>query len=390
MANVSDEVRTQVPVYRSPFKASALAVGRKQVRFINVIRPGEPSLTSKNLKITNDVNFLGNNIHREGRVKYSNVSGSNTIYINENPPGNISRRTTGGTVPTVVAINEDLMWRDGDQNLRILIDHMNIDTYATTQLDIKANTVLTGTDISVIDFNHLFTVTESPAGEANIGLYVDVAFGLPQLDSGGRLTQALQHANTAYLNSAPSTGEVFFASSDSELESEPQFHYDSSTKVLKVGNGPSYVGGTLYTNATAVGNVGLGEDDLMGFTMPADTLNVDGQGLEIEAWGTKITTASALTLKAYIGTTAYATITLMGTAGNWYFKSRILRTGSSGQDVLHTIIDDSAVTPVVNTITTAAENLGTARAIKLTAEHGAGTNNAIVQEGIIFKHPNKT
>src|SRR3990167_9257916 len=147
MANVSDEVRTQVPVYRSPFKASALAVGRKQVRFINVIRPGEPSLTSKNLKITNDVNFLGNNIHREGRVKYSNVSGSNTIYINENPPGNISRRTTGGTVPTVVAINEDLMWRDGDQNLRILIDHMNIDTYATTQLDIKANTVLTGTDI---------------------------------------------------------------------------------------------------------------------------------------------------------------------------------------------------------------------------------------------------
>ena len=37
---------------------------------------------------------------------------------------------------------------------------------------------------------------------------------------------------------------------------------------------------------TAVGNVGTGTDNLISYTMPADTLNINGYFVRITAWGT--------------------------------------------------------------------------------------------------------
>ncbi len=44
--------------------------------------------------------------------------------------------------------------------------------------------------------------------------------------------------------------------------------------------------GVIDYQDTTVGNVGSGEDDLMSYTLPANTLNSDGKAIRVTAWGT--------------------------------------------------------------------------------------------------------
>lgn len=63
--------------------------------------------------------------------------------------------------------------------------------------------------------------------------------------------------------------------------------------------------GTLSSTGVEVGNTTTGEDDLLTYTMPANTLYRDGDSLEIEAMFTLAANANAKQVKFYIGGVAY-------------------------------------------------------------------------------------
>src|SRR5690606_35997814 len=61
------------------------------------------------------------------------------------------------------------------------------------------------------------------------------------------------------------------------------------------------LGGTLSVNTTNVGNVGSGEDDLMTYSVPANTLNGNGQRITFRATGTLANNADSKRIRVYFG-----------------------------------------------------------------------------------------
>jgi hypothetical protein len=138
------------------------------------------------------------------------------------------------------------------------------------------------------------------------------------------------------------------------------------------------VGGVLYGSVAAVGNVGAGEDDLMTYTVPANTLSADGMGLHFEAWGTFANNGNTKTVKVLFGADSYTIFTFStAVAAQWKIVGRIVRTGAATQDVFVDGKNSNTTTDVL-TITTATRTLSGSNVLKLT---GTGTsNNDIVQE----------
>ena len=84
------------------------------------------------------------------------------------------------------------------------------------------------------------------------------------------------------------------------------FQYDHTNQKLKAHT--SQQGGVLNVNTTAVGNVTTGEDNLITYSLPANTLSVNGMALRIVAWGLTANNANAKTLKVYFGTVVIGTL----------------------------------------------------------------------------------
>jgi hypothetical protein len=83
---------------------------------------------------------------------------------------------------------------------------------------------------------------------------------------------------------------------------------------------------TLVSNVVDVGNVGTGEDDLITYTLPANTLAAEGQSLEIEAGFSLAANANSKTLKMYLG--ANDCWVLAGAAqndGSYYVRIVVIR-----------------------------------------------------------------
>lgn len=142
--------------------------------------------------------------------------------------------------------------------------------------------------------------------------------------------------------------------------------------------------GRLTTSTTAVGNVGAGEDDLISYSLPANTLTSNNRGVRVTAWGTAANTAAAKTLKLYFGATAVVTTALTANqVGSWRVVCEVIRTGAATQDAIAQLIQGGATTLVDAEFTTPTETLTGAVVIKCT---GTATNNDdIVQEGLVVE-----
>lgn len=137
------------------------------------------------------------------------------------------------------------------------------------------------------------------------------------------------------------------------------------------------VGGVLYVNTTVVGNVGGGTDDLMSYSVPANTLAVNGQSIEYEAAGT---CTSGCTLNVVYGSTTIVT-KIAAATGDYVVRARIIRTGAATQKCWAEIQFAGAAYDGAMNYVTAAETLSGAVTAKLTA---VGTsNNDVVQEMFI-------
>jgi hypothetical protein len=158
------------------------------------------------------------------------------------------------------------------------------------------------------------------------------------------------------------------------------------------GSGSAQVSGVINVNTTSVGNVGGGTDDLITYSLPANTLSANGKALRITAGGTYNDTTSAGTLQITLlfGGTTLATMTgpAAAVAGHWRVQAEVIRTGAATQIGMSAITarPTTAATAqsVVTTATAPGETLSGAVTIRCQAVAGVN-NNDIVQTFLLVE-----
>lgn len=145
------------------------------------------------------------------------------------------------------------------------------------------------------------------------------------------------------------------------------------------------VGGVLYVSAAAVGNIGTGDDDLMTYTVPANTLSATNMSLRFKAWGSYANNANAKTLKVKFGSDVWIMSSYGSTSAKWVIEGTIVRTGAATQDVCIECrsVTGGSLVQINMDQTAAAQTLANANVLKLT---GTGTsNNDLLQEGFVIE-----
>lgn len=143
----------------------------------------------------------------------------------------------------------------------------------------------------------------------------------------------------------------------------------------------------LHVDNDAVGNVGTGEDDLVTYSLPANTLSQDGNGVRVTAWGDIAGVSGTKVIKIYFGTQNIGQITIGGSDVHaWRATATVWLTATANQDYESSILEsDSAVgftnTQIANGSTTQDETA--AITIKCTGE--ATNDDDIVQEGLLVE-----
>jgi hypothetical protein len=128
--------------------------------------------------------------------------------------------------------------------------------------------------------------------------------------------------------------------------------------------------GVAYTSATAVGNVGAGEDTLHSKSMGAKMFWVPAQSVEMEAFGTIAANANAKRLKAYFGTCAvYDWGAISPNGGEYHLKVKCATVAASNaQTCVASLQTDNATVADRVQVTACTETETAAIVIKTTAE----------------------
>lgn len=149
-------------------------------------------------------------------------------------------------------------------------------------------------------------------------------------------------------------------------------------------NNDAAVGGMLYAQPLSVGNVGAGEDDLLNFSLPANTLSANGMMLEMWAVFTTVNNANAKTIRIHFGATTLATRSQPGggIADEIVFHMLGMRTGATSQ---RWIVEIEGGTP---SIVTTSETLSGAVAIRFTGEGVSSGDVTLNQVSIEYKDAN--
>lgn len=141
---------------------------------------------------------------------------------------------------------------------------------------------------------------------------------------------------------------------------------------------------SLNVNTTDVGNIGIGEDDLMTYTLPGGTLAVNGERIEFEMSFACAANGNSKTIKIYFGATSY-TFPAFTTSGTFVIaRGTVVRTGSATQRFDLTVLSDNGSAQVVGvTYLTPSATLSSNVTIKATGT--ATTDNDIIQKVLTIK-----
>jgi hypothetical protein len=133
---------------------------------------------------------------------------------------------------------------------------------------------------------------------------------------------------------------------------------------------------------------GTGETDLHTYTVPANTLAVDGACLRLRVYGTTAANANNKTIKLYWN--AVAIVTQGPTAANnanWSAEMVVCRSGSGAQKIVASIWwNGAAVAPTVTT--GSATDSGTI-VLKTTGTNGTATANDLVESAFLVESLNQ-
>lgn len=87
----------------------------------------------------------------------------------------------------------------------------------------------------------------------------------------------------------------------------------------------------LFTSTTAGSNVDTSETNLITYSLPANTLRVNRQGLRITIVGGTAANGNTKTIKAYFGTTNTTSFSSTYNAQDWKIVIEVWRTGAATQ-----------------------------------------------------------
>lgn len=153
------------------------------------------------------------------------------------------------------------------------------------------------------------------------------------------------------------------------------------------GSGTATLTGVLHTNTTSVGNVGTGEDDLMTYSLPANSVVTNGRGIRIKAWGSTAANSNAKRVKIHFGAVVLEGVSLIagGAAGKWSATATIVRSGSSAQRYSSDFLENRGGSVTLNTDCGTLTQTETG-AITIKCTGTATADNDIVQEGMIVEY----
>ena len=139
----------------------------------------------------------------------------------------------------------------------------------------------------------------------------------------------------------------------------------------------------LSIDTTAVNNVDAGEDDLITYTLPANTLNEVNDVLDVKAFGIFDANANSKNVKLKIGaSTVFDTGAAAFNDKAWYIHALFIRVDSTTIKAIVNFAGDTALTTTTAEYSEPTVDLTVDAIIKCTGE--AVATGDIVQEGLII------
>lgn len=270
---------------------------------------------------------------------------------------------------------------------------------STTELKLKATHVLCFSSDTVADVADVKLVREAAntlALKNGTTQQTLLVYGTTtgskylSLTHNGSLALVGTSAGDLYLGAAGTNSWIvqattghFFGAADNTYDigataaNRPRSGYFATS--LEIGGSP--VSRTLNVNVAAVGNVGVGTDDLITYAIAANVFNANGKAVRINAWGTTANNANAKTVTFVVGSqTVLTTVLTTSIAGQWEIEVYIVRTGVDTQDIRARLLQGATVI-FDQELTAGTQDDGASITVKCTG--AATSNNDIVQEGMI-------
>lgn len=175
---------------------------------------------------------------------------------------------------------------------------------------------------------------------------------------------------------------------------------DNGTNVFKIDDGGragqrigtatdvfARIGGVIEVNTTQVGNVGTGEDDLMTFSVPANSLSANGDFVRFYVHGSIANSVNAKRVKVKFGATTFFDTGAAGipisAAFDFTITGLVIRTGAATQLAYAYMNTANGTLASYVGSGTPAETLSGAITLKLTGE--ATANDDIVQKSFVVE-----
>lgn len=199
---------------------------------------------------------------------------------------------------------------------------------------------------------------------------------------------AINQTALGYNAAATADNQVMLGNTSvTEVKSSGKF-----TSGVGTGSGTATLIGVISVNTTAVGNVGAGTDDLMTYTLPANSQSANGKGVRVTAWGSTAAVAGAKTIGAVIGSTVIAShdVSAGAVIVKWHLVVEILRTGANAQICTASFVyNQTGFGGAARTESVTSTEVDTAAIIlKVTGNSANAANNDIVQTGMLVEFIN--
>jgi len=168
-------------------------------------------------------------------------------------------------------------------------------------------------------------------------------------------------------------------------------HSDLATALTTLGQ-CNAINNVNTTQGATIANTS--ETDLITIALPANLLDVNGNGIRLTAFGTCPATATTKRMRLYFGATVVSDTTAVTiNNGAWKLDAIIIRTGATAQIAQGTEFSTQAAGPstVVSSSTqfgTPAETLANAITVKITGQNGTANANDIVARGLMYEPVN--
>jgi len=272
------------------------------------------------------------------------------------------------------------------------INGSGVDSDSAAQLNLNGTALLIDTAIQVAWSNTSITQV------AVVG-FAKLASGVVRVSNGstgaGQFVVGSSTASTSYqfLSDSQSTTRTAGAFTMPNGSSVPtiqgitnsiqSFAFNPSGKIqggmnIPTTNQQTAMIGNAKSDVSTIGNVGVGEDNLLSFVIQANVLANNGDYFECDAFGEFAANANNKTLKCKFGTaTIFNTGAVAFNTANWRLNVKILRTGSSAQKCIATFWSNDATTPFLQEINTTAISLASNQTVQFTGE--ATANDDITQ-----------